>query len=119
MTGCGGGRATARPPPFDFREAEAKLRDRGERPQPIPWAGHGTWAVRARAPSTIAAANAGTATGATPAARRMTVASSCVRPAVRASAKAASSVLENIGGVSRIHAPRAIAGAPRSIALTY
>jgi hypothetical protein len=44
-------------------------------------------------------------------ARRMTVASSCVRPAVRASAKAASTVPENIAGVSRIHAPRAIAGA--------
>jgi hypothetical protein len=44
-------------------------------------------------------------------ARRMTVASSCVRPAVRASAKAASTVPENIAGVSRIHVPRAIAGA--------
>jgi hypothetical protein len=41
----------------------------------------------------------------------MTVASSCVRPAVRAGAKAASTVPENIAGVSRIHARRAIAGA--------
>jgi hypothetical protein len=44
-----------------------------------------------------------------PLARRMTVASSCVRPAVRASAKAASTVPENIAGVSRIHVRRAIA----------
>jgi hypothetical protein len=36
----------------------------------------------------------------------MTVASSCVRPAVRASAKAVSNVADNIAGVSRIHARR-------------
>ena len=126
---------------FDFRGAEAKLRwrqrgsdashqdrgpsphrrdrcsddqDRGERPQPMPWPSTAYGGVRTRAPSTIAAANAGSATGAAPflgSARPITDASNCVRPAVRASAKAASTVLENIAGVSRIHAPRAIAGA--------
>jgi hypothetical protein len=41
----------------------------------------------------------------------MTVASSCVRPAVRASATAASTVPDAIAGASRIHAPTVIAGA--------
>jgi hypothetical protein len=84
--------------------------DRDERPQPMPWPCTGNWAVRTRrrAPSPRRSGKAWTFLSL---ARPMTVASSCVRPAVRASAKAASTVPENIAGVSRIHAPRAIAGA--------